>query len=362
MGVVLIWHAYGLYSVNHTYFYSRIMGNDVPWAATLPVVLPGTWLWILLTPAVAWLARRILDRIEGWPTRLAVHLAVAVGVATLDAALDFLRARLFTVAEPQAFSVYLLYQLDHNVMLYAIIVSVVYAHSWQRTLKRREREAARLETELAHSELQVLKMQLQPHFLFNTLNSIAALVYRDPAAADRMVTRLSDLLRMSLLHGSRQEVPLHEEIELLRAYVEIQETRFRGRLVVTMEVEDAVASAQVPHLFLQPLVENAIKHGYREPPGEVSVRVVARSAGEGAVMLEVVDDGPGFPDEGAAPTGGIGLMNARTRLRQLYPGTHTFALGNRSGGGAFVRVRLPLRHGPAAVPALTSIPTPARVT
>jgi LytS/YehU family sensor histidine kinase len=200
-----------------------------------------------------------------------------------------------------------------------------------------------LGTELLEAKLQALRMQLNPHFLFNTLNTISALIHDDPSMADRMVVRLGDLLRRTLEHRDAHEVPLRDELSFLRDYLAIEQARFGDRLTATIDVAPETESLYVPFLLLQPLVENAIRHGIepREEPGHVTV--TARRDGN-QLELRVVDNGDGLADAaGAPPSEGIGLANTRTRLAYLYEDEHSLELRNGSRGGLEVRVRIPCR-------------------
>jgi LytS/YehU family sensor histidine kinase len=180
-------------------------------------------------------------------------------------------------------------------------------------------------------------MQLQPHFLFNTLNTIAELVHEDPEAADRMITGLADLLRRSLALGGGQEIPLESELELLQTYLGIQKARFGDRLDVRVSVADDARAARVPMLLLQPIVENAIKHGLAARL-DLQVRVDGNQ-----IVLEVIDQGTGAADDALRGRAGIGLGNTRERLTAIYGSAASLDLVNVPGAGAKVTVRLPMR-------------------
>lgn len=218
-----------------------------------------------------------------------------------------------------------------------------------RAAARLEGELTRAELQLARSQLQVLKMQLDPHFLFNTFNAIAALMHRDAAAADAMLTRLSELLRITLARAGDQEVTLAEEMEFLRLYLEIQQSRFGERLSVDWRVDAAAEGAAVPHLVLQPIVENAVQHGIARVPGPGRIGIAARREG-GRLVLEVTDSGPGLADDWAPREGGVGLSNTHARLEQMYGDTHTLEMYTRDEGGTAVVIALPYRT--AARPAI----------
>lgn len=210
---------------------------------------------------------------------------------------------------------------------------------------RLEGELTRAELQLARSQLQVLKMQLDPHFLFNTFNAIAALMHRDAAAADAMLTRLSELLRITLSRAGDQEVTLGEEMEFLRLYLEIQRSRFGERLAVDWRIEPEAEGAAVPHLVLQPIVENAVNHGIARVPGPGRIGIAARREGE-RLVLEVTDSGPGLAEDHAPRPGGVGLSNTHARLEQMYGDTHTLEMYTRDEGGTAVVIGLPYRPAP----------------
>ena len=224
--------------------------------------------------------------------------------------------------------------------VYAAIVGAVHAVSYYRAMQARALREAQLETMLAQARLDVLAMQLHPHFLFNTLHAISALMTKDVPAARRMIARLSDLLRASLETDPGQEVPLRDEIQFLMQYVDIQRTRFQDRLTVDVRIAPEVERVPVPCLLLQPLVENAIRHGVARRAGAERVEVTARLAGD-RLELRVRDDGAGLPADGTAVREGVGLRNTRARLRQLYGDAHRFALENVAAGGAQVTIELP---------------------
>jgi hypothetical protein len=232
-----------------------------------------------------------------------------------------------------------------NTVVYGAVASVGWAIQYQREARFRERRASQLETRLAEARLDSLRTQLQPHFLFNALNAVSALVRSDPAGAERMIARLSDLLRCSLAEGGTQEVSLKQELEITERYVEIERVRFADRLTVVRNVAPDTLDAHVPSLVLQPLVENAIRHGiaYRSGPGQVEIA----SAREGdSLVLAVRDDGRGFTGEstqGAGRGAGVGLTNTRARLEQLYGSRGSLTIARRAEGGAEVTLRIPWR-------------------
>ncbi len=227
-----------------------------------------------------------------------------------------------------------------DVLVYLMIVVAAMAYAYARDANEQTVASATLRGQLAEAQLHALTSQLQPHFLFNTLHAISALVTEDPPRAERLVARLSELLRDSLKGGMQPETSLEREFALLEKYVEVQEARFGPRLQVTFAADAEVLDAQVPRLILQPLVENAIRHGIAPRPGPGTVEVAARRMGD-ALRLSVRDDGVGI----TIPTrDGIGLRNTRERLRQLYGNRHEFTLENQPHGGVLCSVDLPLHR------------------
>jgi LytS/YehU family sensor histidine kinase len=220
----------------------------------------------------------------------------------------------------------------------------------RRRLRDERLRNAQLETQLAQSQLQALRMQLQPHFLFNTLNALSALVERDPRGVRRMISRLSELLRYNIEGSEEQEIPLRQELQWIGRYLEIMEVRFQGRLDVRTSVSDAALGALVPNLILQPLVENAIKHGVARALGPSQVEIEAEVS-EGQTILRVRDSGAGegavsgpppeSGDPGSASGSGVGLRNTVARLEQLYGQGQSFELRHTETGGTLAEVRLP---------------------
>lgn len=244
-------------------------------------------------------------------------------------------------------------ELPYDVLAFVIMTAVVVVSDHLRAARERELRAARLESSLARAELRSLRLQLQPHFLFNALNTISATMYEDPAAADEMIDRLAELLRASLrtagAHGADgeeppEEVPLDAELEVLDAYLALMKARFRERLEVVLAVDPAAREALVPPLLLQPLVENAVRHGGAERTGRGRIEIRAGRTGD-ALELTVEDDGPGAPAAAGEPTTstGLGLSATAERLQILYGADHRFDAGNVPGGGFRVAIRLPFR-------------------
>ena len=230
-----------------------------------------------------------------------------------------------------------------EVATYWVLVLLRTTFDYYRRYREQELRATRMQAQLAQAELQALRMQLHPHFLFNTLNGVSALMHRDPDAAEQMLARLSDLLRITLETSGAQEVPLRQELDLLQRYLDIEQTRFADRLEVEMRIDPDTLDAHVPNLILQPLVENAIRHGIAPHSSAGTIELAAR-AENGVLHLTVRDDGPGAPAAGGAPfREGVGLSNTRERLRQLYGERSRLELGHGAEGGFEVSLDIPFR-------------------
>jgi signal transduction histidine kinase len=240
-----------------------------------------------------------------------------------------------------------LQQLDWLLMTYLFFVGLAHALAYRRAFEAQELNAAQLETRLVEAQLQSLQRQLQPHFLFNTLNTISGLMRSNMDAADRMIDQLGDLLRMTLNTSGAEQVPLQEELEMLQKYLEIEQTRFGGRLTIKTDIEPETLDALVPYMLLQPLAENAIRHGVapHARPGWVAIHTA--HVGD-QLEIEIRDSGNGLPPDRLDQLNqGVGLSNTRARLAHLYPDAFTFRFSNMVEGFC-VTVAVPFKEYPAA--------------
>jgi two-component system, LytTR family, sensor kinase len=322
--------------------------------------------WALITPVVFWLSRRYnLDRGNRLKS-FAIFIIVGIVVAGLLAiTMEELRQAIFPAPPdirggfgrrggerrgggfvPPLLVVSRL-RAANNLIIYIAVLAAGLARSYSlRYRARREEsvrlqtESARLEAQLAEARLEALRRQLDPHFLFNTLNAISSLVERDPRGVRRMISRLGELLRYSIEGSGEQEIPLRKELDLLQRYVDIMQVRFQGRLEVERRVDDAALDALVPNLILQPLVENALKHGVDRIEGLGRIEIIAAREGD-AVVLRVRDNGPGVNGATSNTPTGIGLRNTMERLEQLYGDDAHFSLRSVDGAGAEAEVRVP---------------------
>ena len=336
----------------------------------LPVTFAESYLWALLTPAIFWLGSRFsLDRAEDRVGRLLLFVGVGLLVAALHAwVMDAVRD---AVLPPPPLRrggrgggggpggarqwMFLRFAFLNNLFIYSAILAAGLARHYSLRYRARQEESVRLQAEaaelhaqLAEARLSALRMQLDPHFLFNTLNAISSLVERDPRGVRKMISRLSDLLRHSLEGPAEQETTLERELDLLRRYLDIMQVRFQGKLEIETRVAPEAMDALVPNMILQPLVENAVKHGVsRLVDGVGRIEIGARRDGD-RVVLAVRDNGPPPGAPGAAPDdgeraggGGTGLTNTRARLEQLYGPDQHFTLRPSDGGGMVAEVSLP---------------------
>ena len=340
------WTLLGVAFASQFYFSSAQFGNPVSWGRALGYSLADWYVFAALSVPAIWLARRCpIERPRRTQAAL-IHFAASL---TFSFAYMAGRGAIATwqagagAEFAQSFQLLLIKTWHFNLLVYWVIIAVSHAFDYQRRFRERELRAAELEQRLTQARLQALQMQLNPHFLFNTLHAISALMHQDVEAADKMLVRLSDLLRHALESTGTQEVTLREEIDFLSRYAEIEQTRFGDRLKITLNIPVDTLDALVPNLVLQPLLENAIQHGI-EPharAGRVELTAVRQN---GSLLLEVRDNGGGLPPGKIAE--GIGLSNTRARLKQLYGDRQSFTLANAEAGGVVVLAVIPFHTRP----------------
>jgi signal transduction histidine kinase len=338
----LFWTLVGLSFAFQFYISSQKAGLDVSWSQAVSYALGDWYVFAVLSIPVIWLARHFQFEAGRRAKALLVHF---FGGLIFSLAYMVLRAWIgrwqSSSSFAEAFQPLLVKTWHFNLLIYWVIVAVSFAFDYYSKYRERELRAAELEKNLVQAKLHALQMQLNPHFLFNSLHSISALMHRDVEAADRMIARLSDLLRAALAGSATQEVTLREELEFVRRFLEIEQIRFGDRLTVKTEVAPDTLDALVPNLILQPLVENAIRHGI-EPhakPGCIELRA---ERADGVLTLEVSDNGGGLP-AGEPTVEGVGLSNTRARLRTLYGEAHGLELRAAPGSGLLVRLTIPMR-------------------
>jgi len=323
----------------------RVPGPPASAGDVLRMLGVGSLVWyasFLSAPLFVWTARRLpLDR-RHWLASVAANLSLIVGLTVLTAWAQY-EVTFRGVTLPPPLGGYLRFGLITGMLPFLAVDALAHAAVAVSRAHDREVEAERVRTQLAESRLTALTAQLQPHFLFNTLQGISTLIQRDPAAADAMLTNLSDLLREVLRRGQQREVELQEELAVLQPYLEISRQRFGDRLSVGVVYEDASRRALVPFFILQPLVENSLRHGIESHAGAGSITVDA-CRGDGKLILTVTDDGPGATSNetgGVAMGAGVGLTNTIARLRELYGDAQSLDVSRPAAGGYRVRLTIP---------------------
>jgi signal transduction histidine kinase len=357
----------GLLSGTYSYLLQRWMTNGVVhvpigeygWVVSFNLIV-WTWWFALITGAL-WVVRHLrITRANAWRS-VPAHVLLALTFGALNGLVVggvrhwvFWLAGFLDMAEGSRMTLLgsiqreLLNTFESQVLIYGGVVAMSHVIQFNRALQDRELQHSRLQARLVEAQLAALQRQLQPHFLFNTLHAIASLVHRDPDVAEAMIVRLGDLLRAVFRSDVRQEVALAQELRLVEQYLDIQRMRFGGGLHTTIDVAADVADVPVPVLLLQPLVENAIKHGFPGPSREGEIRVSAARI-DGRVQITVSDNGQGLSGRSLRDvTEGVGLRNTRARLEHLYPGTHTVSVEAPAAGGFAVTITLPAQESAAS--------------
>jgi two-component system LytT family sensor kinase len=330
------WTLLGLLSASRIKLNYAYTNNSIAWSKALVFALTDWYVWALLSPALFWIARRYPLEPRIWWRSLLIQLPVGIGLSLIKMIIEFNARRWLTPEYARRFPTL---ELSSTIFTYSAIIGVIYAYDYYRKYRAHELKSSQLSAKLAEAQLQALRMQLNPHFLFNTLHAISSLMRQDVEAADRMIVELSDLLRLTLEKTGAQEVPLRWEIEFLERYLGIEQMRFRDRLEVRWKIEPETLDARVPNLILQPLVENAVRHGIARRAARGVVEICAARE-DGHLQIEVRDNGVGLPDNWKE---GVGLRNTRARLEHLYGPAHRFTIANATTGGLHVRLTLPLR-------------------
>jgi len=341
-----IWSAIALFQATQTVFGMRAEGMHHNWGALFVTVFLSWLPWALVTSFVLRLGRQYQLKPITWLMHAGVAVSVNI-ISSLWVAWMVILLNPFAVFPPRSFlhvwfgNFYS--SLLESLMAYAGILAVGHIIESRTRLALQETETARLNEQLSKAQLNALRRQLEPHFLFNSLNAIAALIRdKENDAAVTMIARLSEFLRRVTEDCSRQLVPLAEEVEFSEKYLDIQKVRFAGRLQLSIDVPDELRSAQVPSLILQPMVENAVKHGISKRAGGGAIRISA-SRSNGSLTLRVYNDGPAFPVDGETISG-VGVANVRTRLRSLYGDAFRMSVDNQPPHGVEVTVSVPYRE------------------
>ena len=349
--VFLIWTVAAIPGVVQSYINANDAGEHGSLASLLLMSFSLYWTDAILSFPMYWLSGKFpLDRRPYWKSFL-VHL---VAFPLVVIAFGALRALMFAIIPPDRQYDYsfaaIMKRMFHNGLIggawaYFLMVSGAHAFRYYQSWRQRELQAAELRAQVARYELQIVKLQLHPHFLFNCLNGISALMSTDVSRARAMMTRLSDMLRSSLRFDTDTEISLREELEFVESYVSLQEMRLGPKLTFTQHVDPATLDARIPNMLLQPLVENAIRHGV-EPskrPGPVELRVTRQN---GTLSVSLFNDGASEASTQLSKGSGVGLANVGARLRSLYGDNQRIALTRVGGDRVEVNVQLPFRTGP----------------
>jgi signal transduction histidine kinase len=347
-GLILsLWTVLALFDIGQTYllvYTTTAVKQQVPMWVIVGRGFSEWYLWALLAPFLFWFARVIPLDGPRCGRNLLLQGLLAAGVSLVKLGLDVPVVLSFRCPElpppPEPLEIFRVF-FYAKFLIYLIICSVVlgisHALAYYHKYRERELHASQLAAQLAQTQLQVLKMQLHPHFLFNTLHAISALIHKDVELADRMVARLGELLRSTLENAGTQEVSLRHELDFIKPYLEIEQARLGPRLSVHLDIDPETMDASVPNLLLQPLVENAIRHGVAPRTGPGRIEIAARRE-NGHLQLQVRDNGRGLA---ANYCEGVGVGNTRARLEQLYGPDHVFAMRNQPDGGLEVTVAVP---------------------
>jgi two-component system, LytTR family, sensor kinase len=356
--IASIWLAIGLCDATQTVFAMRAVGMHHAWFR-LFLTLLFSWLpWALATPFAILLGRRF-PPVHRHPLHVwFIHLLAILTMSAIAGAWDawmLVTWNPYLVSPPPGplseLSTYKFYNgLLSSFLLYSFILAVSYVLDSRERISAQKTEAARLNEQLSKEQLNALRRQIEPHFLFNTLNTIAGLVRekRNDAAVE-MIAGLSDFLRRVLENSDHQHVPLAEELEFAHKYLDIQKMRFAARLQVSVDVPQELWAAQVPSLILQPMVENAVKHGIAKRMQGGAIRIAAFQS-NGTLTLRVYNDGPYLPEEWEKIQAGVGIPNVRTRLQALYGNAFQLTMRNQPPGGVEVSVSLPFDLSPNTPP------------
>jgi signal transduction histidine kinase len=349
-GWAALWSLVGLAIASEIYLSSNFLGRSITWGEAISDSLEDWYVYGVLSIAVVWLARRYPpERGSRWVTA-AIHLGAALAfslvyiiVRTLVGEADGLIA-----GEPASFAEIfqplLVRTFPFNLLVYGVILTVSHALDYYRKYHERTVQTLELEKHLTEAKLQALLHQLKPHFLFNTLNGIASLMHTDVDDADRMLVRLSELLRITMSHTGAPQTSLREEITFIERYLDIEKIRFRNRLEVVISIDEDAIEAQVPSLILQPMVENAMHHGIEPQSRKGKIEISGARSAENLV-LKIRDNGAGIPAEGLKREG-IGVANTRARLAELYGARQKFEMANQREGGLCVTITIPFTPAP----------------
>ena len=346
----LFWTFVGLFFSTQVYLLIHVVeGRPFSFAKAVRSTLPDWYLWAFLAIPIVRLSQRYPLETKTWRESIWIHLPASAAFATFHIALAVSSLLFFEALDGNShswvekFEFNFIWYFHYDVLTYWAILGFAHAVQFYRSFQERRVAALQLQAQLSEAQLQALKMQLHPHFLFNTLNSMSSLLQRsgsqhpDVKTAKKMIVRLADFLRLTLQNSGAQDVALQQELEFLRCYLEIEKVRFQDRLTVNMDIAPETLQMRIPNLILQPIVENAIRHGIapRSTPGVLDIRTIRKN---GTLQVRIRDNGAGLPEDFQA---GVGLSNTLSRLQQSYGDSFRLVLENSDTGGAEVVMEIP---------------------
>jgi len=345
--IVGLWTLYGVVMAVHVYQRGVFWGYRHTWGKAFLAEMSFSYMWAVITPAVLWLGARFAMNRARWLRHGLLHLLAALLFTTVTKGIWDVSVLPVVRAEKVPTNILERWKmispvLDYGILQYALILLCQSVWIYRGRYEQGRLRAAQLEAQLSAARLSALKMQLQPHFLFNTLHALSELVHEDPEAAERVIARLSDFLRLTLEQAGTAEITLAEELDFLKRYLEIEKVRFEDRLQIDFQVDPVTLDARVPNFILQPLVENALRHGLSGRVDDALLEVEC-SRDAGRLTMRVLDNGPGV----AVPRSvkeGVGLANTRERLERLYGPDHRLDLRNVPSGGFEVSIEIPWKR------------------
>jgi two-component system LytT family sensor kinase len=350
--IFAVWTALAFFFTGQLYYSRLLSEKPLTWreAASSQFIYP--YLWAVGTILGLWLANRFpVEEGAPWLRHVLLHIIFATAfVVLITGSFHIIYYFIFINGpgkhyDPSSTLQWIIYNSSENYGIYGLVLLLNQVFRYYRRFREGELRASRLQTQLTRAQLEALKMQLHPHFLFNTLHSISALVHSNPDAADKMIARLGDFLRLTLENSGAAEVSLQKELEFLTCYLEIERVRFQDRLTTNLEVEPNTLDSPVPNLILQPIVENALRHGVAQSSAPGRVEISAKRE-NGSLRIEVRDNGPGLngvTTSREAFKEGVGLSNTRARLEQFYGEAHRFEMSDAADGGLLVTLVIPAR-------------------
>jgi len=347
----LVWTLIGISFASRSYFTFYRDGVVVPWYEIFSGFLVDFYLWGAASPLIFWLVKRFPIERGQLLKRILFHLALSIGFIFFVNALSMPAYWYFGFPNKERYPTLLFmfkelifspFMIHQGLLAYWGTLTVAHAVEYYRQLQLGKTRAAELASQLTQAQLAALKMQIHPHFLFNTLNSIAALLHKDVETADRMIARLSEFLRLTLNSSETSVVRLEQELEFLKTYLEIEKIRFQNKLTVEIEIAPDTLDARMPNLILQPLIENAIRHGTGRQTAVGRLAVKARRE-DGRLVIRIEDNGPGL--NGKKESTGVGLANTRARLAQFYDNDFSFEIADKENrDGTIVSLNVPFMN------------------